>query len=95
MPFGLRNAGATFVRAVTGILQPLQDFAGSYVDDMTVGSGDWPAHLDHVDRFLTTIKGAGLTLSISKCEFAKPEVHLLGHIVGSGTRRADPQRKVA
>ena len=92
MPFGLRNAGATFVRAVTGILQPLQDFAGSYVDDMAVGSGDWPAHLDHVDRFLSTIKGAGLTLSISKCEFAKPEVHLLGHIVGSGTKRADPQR---
>ena len=50
MPFGLRNAGATFVRAVTGILQPLQDFAGSYVDDMAVGSGDWPVHLDHVDQ---------------------------------------------
>ena len=31
MPFGLRNAGATFVRAVTSILQPLQQFSGSYV----------------------------------------------------------------
>jgi len=91
-PFGLRNAGAPFVRAVTGILQPLQNFAGSYVDDMAVGSSDWPVHLGHVDQFLSTIKGAGLTFSISKCEFAKPEVHLLGHIVGSGTKRADPQR---
>ena len=29
MPFGLRNAGATFVRALTNILRPLQQFAGS------------------------------------------------------------------
>ena len=92
MPFGLRNAGATFVRAVTRILQPLQDFAWSYVDDMAVGSGDWPSHFDHAAQFLSTIKEAGLTSSISKCEFAKSEVHLLGHIVGSGTKRADQQR---
>jgi len=92
MPFGLRNAGATFVRAVTGILQPLQEFSGSYVDDMAVGSEDWSTHLVHLRRFFMTIWAAGLTLNLSKCEFAQPEVRLLGHIVGSGVKKADPQR---
>ena len=92
MPFGLRNAGATFVRALTSILRPLQQFAGSYVDDMAVGSCDWPAHMCHVRRFLVTIRDAGLTFSLAKCEFGQSEVRLLGHLVGSGVKRADPQR---
>ena len=92
MPFGLRNAGATFVRAITNILQPLQQLSGSYVDDMAVGSCDWSAHMTHLRQFLTTgtIRTAGLTLSLAKCEFAQSEVRLLGHLVGSGVKRADP-----
>ena len=78
MPFGLRNAGATFVRAVTSILQPLQQFSGSYVDDMAVGSFDWSAHVTHLRQFLATIRAAGLTLSLAKCEFARSEVRLFG-----------------
>ena len=89
MPFGLRNAGATFVRAVTSILQPLQQFSGSYVDDMAVGSFDWSAHVTHLRQFLATIRAAGLTLSLAECEFARSEVRLLGHLVGSGVKRAD------
>jgi len=48
--------------------------------------------MDHLRRFLVTIRDAGLTLSIAKCEFARPEVKLLGRLVGSGMKRADPQR---
>lgn len=92
MPFGLRNAGATFVRAVTDILRPLQRFSGAYVDDMAVGSESWLRHIGDLRQFLTTVHNAGLTLNLCKCEFAKAEVHLLGHIVGSGSKRADPQR---
>jgi len=95
MPFGLRNAGATFVRAVTHILQELQQFTGSYVDDMAVGSGTWLCHLDHLRLFLSTIREAGLTRNLNKSEFCKPAVKLLGHIVGSGVKRADPERLTA
>ena len=48
MPFGLKNAGATFVRAVRIILQPIRDFSQSYVDDMGVGSNEWYEHLAHI-----------------------------------------------
>ena len=76
------NAGVTFVRAVTSILQPLQQFSGSYVDDMAVGSFDWSAHVTHLRQFLATIRAAGLTLSLAKCEFARSEVRLLGALGG-------------
>ena len=33
-----------------------------------------------------------MTLSIEKCEFAKPEVKFVGHFVGFGGRRPDPNR---
>jgi len=33
-----------------------------------------------------------MTLNLAKREFAKPEVKFVGHFVGSGKRRPDPQR---
>ena len=92
MPFGLKNAGATFVRAVRTVLQPIQSLCDSYVDDMGVGSSDWRSHLGHVREFLVILRKSGITLNLAKCEFAKAEVKFVGRIVGSGTNRADPQR---
>ena len=40
MPFGLKNAGATFVRTIRIILSFIREFSGSYVDDMAVASND-------------------------------------------------------
>ena len=92
MPFGLKNAGATFVRAVRSILRPIRSFAESYVDDMGVGSYEWGSHIVHVRKFLEIMREADMTLNLAKCEFGKPEVRFVGRLVGSGTHRPDPQR---
>ena len=86
MPFGLKNVGATFVRAVRSVLTPICDFSELYVDDIGVGSDAWSQHLHHIRRFLGIIKEVGMTLSLEKCEFAKPEVKFVVHFVGSGGR---------
>ena len=52
MPFGLRNAGDTFMRAMKTILRLVRAFADTYVDDMSVGSGQWPQHMCHVRQYL-------------------------------------------
>jgi len=52
MPFGLKNTGATFVHAVRTVLQPIQTYSSSYVDDMAVDSCSWRNHLLHVRQFL-------------------------------------------
>jgi len=36
MPFGLKNAGATFVRDVRSVLRPINEFSDSYVDDLGI-----------------------------------------------------------
>jgi len=46
----------------------------------------------YLKQFLATILAAGLTLILAKCEFARSEVRFLGHLVGSGVKKADPQR---
>ena len=91
-PFGMRNSGSTFVRAVQEVLRPVRDITASYVDDMAVGSLDWAAHMTHIDRFLSVIKLSGLTLNLPKCEFAMSEVKFVGQFVGSGWRRPDPEK---
>jgi len=88
MPFGLKNAGATFVRAVRSVLRPINEFFYSYVDDLGIASGNLGQHTDHVRRFLQIMRGAGITLNLAKCEFGKAEVKIVGRLV----HRPDPQR---
>jgi len=73
-PFGMKSSGATCVRAIQQILRPLKRFTDSYVDDMTVFSGDWRCHLHHLTEFLKRIRECGLTLNIKKCNFAQNNV---------------------
>jgi len=83
------------MRAVQQILHPIRDCTSSYVDDMGVFSNEWPLHLQHLDRFLQTIKKSGLTLNLKKCHFAQTEVKFVGQIIGSGKRRPDPTKVAA
>jgi hypothetical protein len=94
-PFGMRSSGTTFVRGVKEILRPVKQFTKSYVDDMAVHSESWKQHLRHIAGYLTVIKTSGLTLGLKKCEFAKPEIKFVGHVIGSGYRRADPEKVTA
>src|ERR1700690_1505176 len=86
LPFGLKCSGNTFVRAVDTILQPHTKYAGAYVDDVAVYSLAWNNHLSHLDRTLTAFEQAGMTLKLNKCQFGKPKVSFLGHVVGSGEK---------
>src|SRR5664279_5965210 len=67
-PFGLRNSGASFVRMLQGVLEPIKEFAASFVDDLAVYSNSWEQHLKDVDQ---EVSKCGLTLTIKKSEFAK------------------------
>jgi len=92
MPFGLKNAGATFVRAVRSMLRHIRDFANFYVD-IGVGSHDWESHLYHIRRSLNLVREAGMILNLGMCEFGKPDdVKLVGRLVGSENHLPDLQR---
>ena len=80
MPFGLKSAGNSFVRAAQTILHPIRDFSNSYVDDLSTFSDDFDGHLCHLKQFLTVVRSSGLTLNLKKCSFAKQETEM-GYLV--------------
>jgi hypothetical protein len=84
MPFGLRNAPATFQRLVWKILAGLEDFTGAYLDDIIIFSNSWAEHLRHLDIVFSRLQSAGLTLKRAKCVFATAVVDYLGHRIGPG-----------
>ena len=92
MPFGMKNAPATFQRMVDRLLDGFQEFACAYLDDIAIYSGSWEEHLVHVGVVLDKIRAAGLTLKPEKCHLGMAEVQYLGHRVGCGSQRPEPAK---
>ena len=92
VPFGMRNAQATFCRAMQKILRHICRVVKSYVDDLILGTSTWKSHLQGLELFLKTIMDNMVTLALRKCLFALPRIKFCGQIVGSGCRSADPEK---
>jgi hypothetical protein len=91
MPFGLRNAPATFQRLINKVLSGCGLFTAAYLDDILIFSSSWEDHLSHVSKVLERLRSAGLTIKKSKCVFANAEVEFLGHKIG--LRSVEPRRE--
>lgn len=83
MPFGLRNAPATFQRLINKVLSGLSN-CEAYLDDVVLYSSSWSDHLAQIRELFVRLTAASLTLNLSKCEFGKATVTYLGKIVGNG-----------
>jgi hypothetical protein len=82
MPFGLRNGPSVFQRVMQGVLAPfLWLFTLVYIDDIVVFSKNWDEHLEHLDKVLSAIAKAGITLSPPKCFVGYSSILLLGQKV--------------
>jgi len=92
MPFGLHSAPATFQRMINHVLRDCWSFARAYIDDIVVFSRSREEHLTHLHRVLECLQKAQLTVNMAKCQFGKSEVHYLGHVIGGGTVKPDPQK---
>jgi transposase InsO family protein len=85
MPFGLRNAPATFQRFVDITLSGLTwKSCLVYLDDIIVFSRTPEEHMKHLDAVLHRLYRAGLTLNLKKCHFFKDKVDYLGHVIRPG-----------
>jgi hypothetical protein len=94
MPFGLATAPATFQRYVDMILRDfIGQFCAIFFDDCLVYThGTLEQHLDDVERLLKRLHEANLEASPKKCRFAYKELLFVGHIVGKGTIKPDPDK---
>ena len=93
MPFGLKNARATYQRAATTLFHDMmhRDIE-VYVDDMIVKSRDKADHLATLQRFFERIKQFRLRLNPKKCTFGVTSRKLLGHIVSERGIEVEPEK---
>ena len=82
MPFGLKNAGATYQRLVNHMFRPqIGQNVKVYVDDMLVKSLDEEKHLDDLQETFNTLRRHQMKLNPSKCAFGVSLGKFLGFMV--------------
>ena len=82
MPFGLKNAGATYQRLVNHMFRPQIGWnVEVYVDDMLVKSLEEKKHLDNLQKTFDTLKRYNMKLNLSKCVFGVSSGKFLGFMV--------------
>nr|XP_043639646.1 uncharacterized protein LOC122610749 [Erigeron canadensis] len=93
MPFGLKNAGATYQKLVD------KAFGGqigrnleTYVDDMVIKSRAEDDMLLDIEETFRTLRSINMKLNPKKCSFGVEEGQFLGHVITKEGFRADPEK---
>lgn len=60
-----------------------------YLEDVIIFSTNMDDHIRHVDKILTSLQEAGVTLTINKGLFFQRKVEYLGHMITSGQLEID------
>jgi ribonuclease HI len=93
MPFGLKNVGATYQRAmVTFFHDMIHHEIEVYVDDMIAKSRTAPDHLTDLRKLFQRLKKYQLRLNPNKCAFGVTSGKLLGFIVSGRGIKIDPAK---
>ena len=93
MPFGLKNAGATYQRLVNRMFnKQIGRNMEVYIDDMLVKSKEELAHLDDLKETFTSLKQYQMKLNPSKCVFGVASGKFLGFMVSQRGIKANPEK---
>ena len=91
MPFGLKNAPATYQRAIDTILTTVKwQFTFVYLDDIIFFSSSFEDHKLHLRTVLELFEAAGVTLRLSRSKLFYTEVDYLGHLINPGVLEIAP-----
>ncbi|GKV46142.1 hypothetical protein SLEP1_g53149 [Rubroshorea leprosula] len=93
MPFGLKNAGATYQCSVITLLH---DFVHTiiklYVDDMVIMSKEEVLHTKNLKKVFECLRKYQMRLNLAKCTFDVDSGKLLGFIVSRPGIEIDPAK---
>nr|XP_016492595.1 PREDICTED: uncharacterized protein LOC107812075 [Nicotiana tabacum] len=93
MPFGLKNAGTTYMRAMTTIFHDMiHKEIEVYVDDVIIKSRKSSDHLVDLKNFFYRLRRYNLKLNPTKCAFGVLAGKLLGFIVSRRGIELDPSK---
>lgn len=93
MPFGLKNAPATFQRVMDDILKGLQNkTCFVYMDDIIVFSTSLQEHIVNLKQVFGKLRESNLKVQLDKSEFLRKEVAFLGHIITPNGIKPNPDK---
>ena len=82
MPFGLKNARATYQRMMTRMFEPQSEKnIKIYIDNMLVKSKLESEHVNDLGNIFETLRRHKLRLNTSKCSFGVKLGKFLGYMV--------------
>lgn len=93
MPFGLKNAGSTYQRAMTTIFQDMMHKEiEDYVDDIVVKSGKGENHIAVLDRVFERCRANKMKMNPLKCSFGVSAGTFLGFVFHRNGIEVDPSK---
>uniref|UniRef100_A0A2N9EM81 Uncharacterized protein n=1 Tax=Fagus sylvatica TaxID=28930 RepID=A0A2N9EM81_FAGSY len=96
MPFGLKNAGATYQRMVTKMFSELLGKTVEvYIDDMVVKSVKSTDHIGDLKKVFEILRRHSLKLNATKCAFGVGSGKFLGFLVTQRGIEANPDQIAA
>ena len=79
IPMGLCNSPDIFQEKMSELMEGIES-ALTYLDDLLcITKGSFEDHLEHLDRILARLKGAGLKVNTNKSAFCQEELEYLGY----------------
>jgi type III secretory pathway component EscU len=94
MSFGLKNAGATYQRAIQEcLIKEIQDeLVQAYVDDVVVKTKEFHSLIDDLIRTFAALNQYQWKLNPKKCIFGVSSGILLGNVVSRDGMRPNPEK---
>ena len=93
MPFGLKNARATYQRLVNRMFQKqIGTTMEVYIDDMLVKSTTAELHIAHLSEAFQILRNYNMKLNPAKCAFGVSAEKFLGFIVNHREIEANPDK---
>ncbi|KAM1160839.1 hypothetical protein ACFXTH_000004 [Malus domestica] len=93
MPFGLKNAGATYQRLVNLMFaEQIGKSMEAYVDDILVKSKHADQHITNLSEIFTILKRYRMRLNPNKCAFGVGSGKFLGFMISQRGIEANPEK---
>ena len=92
MPFGLTNAVPAFQRVMNEFIDRNKlKGVNVYLDNITVGGMDQASYDKNLSAVKEAAKKENFTFNENKCQCNCSQIQLLGHLVGNGEIKPDPE----
>jgi hypothetical protein len=93
MPFGLKNAGATYQRCMQACLkEQIGRNSEVYVDDIVIKTAKADSLLDDLRKTFTNLDRYNIKLNPKKCSFGVPTGQLLGYLISERGIEGNPEK---